>query len=120
MKLPVGLLKGLGDPLHGVNDLQTAKQLHVYTAGIANETKNSCMGTFRNMNIQVHFLKPADQVFGLFSGSAALEDCYHVYHLLKIKSTARERSCAVLGLQIKALHKNDCSTNRYYLFEAKK
>jgi hypothetical protein len=120
MELSVGLLERFRYPFDSVHDFKAVQQLHIHPAGIADQSQNGYMGAFRNMNIQVHSLQPANQVFGLFSGSAALEDCYHVYHLLKIKSTARERSCAVLGLQIKALHKNDCSTNRYYLFEAKK
>ena len=81
VELPVAALKGLGHPLHRVNDLQTAHQVHVHLAGIAHQAQHSLIFTHGQMDAQPQILEPMDELVTLVFGNALFEYNDHFFVL---------------------------------------
>ena len=102
LELAVDLLKGVGDPFHGLHNIQRAQQLHIDLGGIADETQNGHVLAVGDMHIQALIFQPVDQMLHLRLGSTFFQNCDHHTEPLSKKNTAARRVYLVQPM------KNNC------------
>ena len=96
MELAVAAFEGIGDPLDGVDDLQTFQQRHIQTARIADKAKDRLVFAQRRMHVKTLRLEPVDELISLFLGNVVLQNHNHVGDLQStIKNAAQSILCRI-------------------------
>ena len=96
VELAVAAFEGIGDPLDGVDDLQTFQQRHIQTARIADKAKDRLVFAQRRMHVKTLRLEPVDELISLFLGNVVLQNHNHVGDLQStIKNAAQSILCRI-------------------------
>ena len=117
VELAVAALEGLGDPLYGFHDLQTAHQVHVHPAGVAYEAQDGLIGAHGDVDLQSQVFQPANELVPLVVGHAVFE---YNYHFSVLRLIADLHPGAEPGNKKMLLRRNLCSiiSNFYSFFFA--
>ena len=66
MELAVAALEGVADLPDGFHDVQTADEVHIDAAGVADESENGMICAHGDVHAEILTLKPVDQLIALF------------------------------------------------------